>query len=97
VPGTGYKSPVARSRAEQLATLPLAAAGTLARAVRRTGRRLPVLAPSLEQAVDGKVVLVTGASSGIGRATALKIGEAGGEVLLVARRAEKLDEVARQI
>jgi short-subunit dehydrogenase len=88
---------VARSRAEQLATLPLAAAGTLARAVRRTGRRLPVLAPSLEQAVRGKVVLVTGASSGIGRATALKIGEAGGEMLLVARRAEKLDEVARQI
>jgi len=88
---------VAESRASQLTSLPLAAAGTLARAVRRGGRRLPLLGPSLEQAVRGKVVLVTGASSGIGRATALKIGAAGGTVLLVARRAEKLEEARREI
>jgi NAD(P)-dependent dehydrogenase (short-subunit alcohol dehydrogenase family) len=80
-----------------LTSLPLAAAGTLARAVRRGGRRLPLLGPSLEQAVRGKVVLVTGASSGIGRATALKIGAAGGTVLLVARRAEKLEAARREI
>jgi NAD(P)-dependent dehydrogenase (short-subunit alcohol dehydrogenase family) len=65
--------------------------------VRRGGRRLPLLGPSLEQAVRGKVVLVTGASSGIGRATALKIGGAGATVLLVARRAEKLEEARREI
>jgi NAD(P)-dependent dehydrogenase (short-subunit alcohol dehydrogenase family) len=88
---------VAESRASQLTSLPLAAAGTLARAVRRGGRRLPLLGPSLEQAVRGKVVLVTGASSGIGRATALKIGGAGATVLLVARRAEKLEEARREI
>ncbi len=88
---------MAESRASQLTSLPLAAAGTLARAVRRGGRRLPLLGPSLEQAVRGKVVLVTGASSGIGRATALKIGAAGGTVLLVARRAEKLEEARREI
>jgi short-subunit dehydrogenase len=88
---------VAWPEGASLTSLPLSAAGTLVRAVRRTGRRVPLLSPSLEQAVKGKVVLVTGASSGIGRATALKLGHAGGEVLLVARRADKLDEVARQI
>ena len=88
---------MARSRAEQLASFPLAAAGSLTRAARRTGRRIPVLAPSLERVVRGRVVLVTGASSGIGRATALKIGAAGGEMLLVARRVDQLREVAREI
>ncbi len=88
---------MAESRTSQLTSLPLAAAGTLARAVRRGGRRLPLLGPSLEQAVRGRGVLVTGASSGIGRATALQIGEAGATVLLVARRMEKLEEVRREI
>jgi NAD(P)-dependent dehydrogenase (short-subunit alcohol dehydrogenase family) len=54
-------------------------------------------APSLEQAVRGRVVLVTGASSGIGRAAALRIGEAGATVLLVARTTEALEEVRAQI
>src|SRR5205085_4187104 len=80
-----------------LTSLPLAAASTLARALRREGRRLPLVGPSLEQAVRDKVVLVTGASSGIGRATALKLGEAGGTVLLVARRADRLEEAARLV
>jgi NAD(P)-dependent dehydrogenase (short-subunit alcohol dehydrogenase family) len=48
---------------------------------------------SLEQAVRGRVVMVTGASSGIGKAAAMKIAEAGGIVLLVARTAEKLEEI----
>jgi short-subunit dehydrogenase len=56
-----------------------------------------VLAPSLEDAVTGRTVLITGASSGIGKATALKIGEAGGTVLLVSRSRDKLDEVKREI
>jgi len=56
-----------------------------------------VLAPSLKSAVSGKVVLITGASSGIGQAAALKIGEAGGTVLLVARTREKLEETAKQV
>jgi short-subunit dehydrogenase len=56
-----------------------------------------VLAPSLTGAVSGRVVLITGASSGIGRATALKIGAAGGIVLLVARTREKLEELAGDI
>jgi len=52
---------------------------------------------SLAGAISGKRILITGASSGIGLETALKIGEAGGEVLLVSRTREKLDEVAAQV
>ncbi len=44
--------------------------------------------------VKGKVVVVTGASSGIGQATAIKLGEAGAKVVLVARGEEKLAETA---
>ena len=52
---------------------------------------------SLETAVEGKVAMVTGASSGIGRASALRIGRAGATVLLVARGAEALEEVREEI
>ncbi len=51
----------------------------------------------LRAAVAGRVVLVTGASSGIGAATARALGEAGATVLLVARRAELLDELGAGI
>jgi NAD(P)-dependent dehydrogenase (short-subunit alcohol dehydrogenase family) len=43
---------------------------------------------------DGKTVLVTGASSGIGRETALAFAAAGANVVLVARRAAALAKVA---
>jgi NAD(P)-dependent dehydrogenase (short-subunit alcohol dehydrogenase family) len=52
---------------------------------------------SLATAIKGKRILITGASSGIGLETALKVGEAGGEVILVARTREKLEEVAKQV
>jgi NAD(P)-dependent dehydrogenase (short-subunit alcohol dehydrogenase family) len=48
---------------------------------------------SLRGAVEGKVVVITGASSGIGEAVAMRVGEAGGIAVLVARSEEKLDEV----
>ena len=44
-----------------------------------------------------KVALITGASSGIGRATALKFAGAGARVALVARNEDKLAEVAETI
>jgi NAD(P)-dependent dehydrogenase (short-subunit alcohol dehydrogenase family) len=62
----------------------------------RFGRRLQGNA-SLEKEVSGKVVLVTGASSGIGKSAAMKIADAGGIVLLVARTPEKLEETRDQI
>jgi NAD(P)-dependent dehydrogenase (short-subunit alcohol dehydrogenase family) len=52
---------------------------------------------SLGAAVNGRTVLITGASSGIGRAAAIKIAAAGGIPLLVARTAEKLEEVRDEI
>jgi short-subunit dehydrogenase len=52
---------------------------------------------SLSGAVRGKVVLITGASSGIGKATAVKVADAGATVLLVARSVEKLEEAKAEI
>lgn len=47
--------------------------------------------------LNGKIALVTGASSGIGAATALKLAAAGAKVGLAARRVERLDKLAGQI
>ena len=52
---------------------------------------------TLTDAVEGKTILITGGSSGIGAAAAKKIAEAGGAVVLVARTQEKLEEVADQV
>jgi NAD(P)-dependent dehydrogenase (short-subunit alcohol dehydrogenase family) len=52
---------------------------------------------TLREALDGKHVMITGASSGIGRSTALKVAEAGGVPLLVARNVEKLEEARAEI
>jgi len=80
---------------------PLSIAAQSARTLRAFSSRIPigggVIARSLDDAVRGRIVLITGASSGIGKAAALDIGKAGGTVLLVARSRDKLDEVRREI
>ncbi len=52
---------------------------------------------SFAGAINGKTVVITGASSGIGKAAALKIAAAGGIPLLVARTIAKLEEVRVEI
>lgn len=52
---------------------------------------------SLSGQVRDKVVLVTGASSGIGKATALMMGQAGAKVIIVARGEDGLKETQAEI
>ncbi|MFM8561668.1 MAG: SDR family oxidoreductase [Solirubrobacterales bacterium] len=52
---------------------------------------------SLEAAINGRTVVITGASSGIGRSTALKVAASGGIPIMVARNIEKLEEVREEI
>ncbi|MDQ3256527.1 MAG: glucose 1-dehydrogenase [Acidobacteriota bacterium] len=51
----------------------------------------------MNQELTGKVALVTGATSGIGRATALRFAEAGARLALVGRNREALTDVANEI
>jgi NAD(P)-dependent dehydrogenase (short-subunit alcohol dehydrogenase family) len=51
----------------------------------------------LERAVDGKVILVTGASFGLGEATARRLAAAGATVLLAARTEQRLVEIVAEI
>lgn len=52
---------------------------------------------SLRAALNGRTVVITGGSSGIGRSAALEIAAAGGTPLLVARSLDKLEEVKAEI
>jgi NAD(P)-dependent dehydrogenase (short-subunit alcohol dehydrogenase family) len=52
---------------------------------------------SFEHAVNGKTVVITGASSGIGLAAAHKIARAGGIPILVARSMDKLEAAKQEI
>jgi len=52
---------------------------------------------ALRRRVKGKVVVVTGATSGIGKECALRLARANATVILVARTVEKLDETLAEI
>ena len=51
----------------------------------------------MTQALSGKVVIVTGASSGVGAAAARAFAQAGARVVLAARRAEAIEALAREL
>jgi NADP-dependent 3-hydroxy acid dehydrogenase YdfG len=51
----------------------------------------------MSKPLKGRVALVTGASSGIGEATALALAAAGADVAITARRRERLDKLAGEI
>lgn len=57
----------------------------------------PKLEKLFQQRVNGKVALITGASSGIGLTVAHKLADAGAHVLLVARTQETLEQVKAEI
>lgn len=61
------------------------------------GRLHRTLRPSAPSPLLGAIVLVTGASAGIGEATAKAVARRGAHVILVARRAEELDRVVGEI
>ena len=48
-------------------------------------------------ALNEQVALVTGASSGLGRATALALAQAGAEIVLLARSADDLQQVTTEL
>jgi NADP-dependent 3-hydroxy acid dehydrogenase YdfG len=56
---------------------------------------MDVMTPTNE--LQGTVSLVTGASSGIGEATALKLAELGSTVAILARRRDRLEQLAEKI
>ena len=47
--------------------------------------------------LDGRIALVTGASSGIGEATAIALAEAGAKVAIAARRKDRLQALASRL
>src|SRR5215211_12052 len=49
------------------------------------------------RALEGRAALVTGASSGLGRATAIALAQAGADVALVARSAEELERAQEEV
>jgi NADP-dependent 3-hydroxy acid dehydrogenase YdfG len=51
----------------------------------------------MNKLLSGKTAIITGASSGIGRATALTLAQSGAAVVIQARRKDRLDELASEI
>jgi short-subunit dehydrogenase len=94
---------------EQLGSAITKPVGVVSRALNRPtslGRELPMYplamleslrGGTLRDAIDGKIVMITGASSGIGATAAVQLGAAGGEVVLVARGVEKLEQTAELV
>lgn len=70
---------------------------TPAALVRRAAAQVPGSRWRGRSVLEGQRVLVTGASSGIGEATALAVAARGARVLLVARRSAELERVADEI
>jgi short-subunit dehydrogenase len=81
-------------RINSFGATPISSRNLVARAT-RFGDRDGIAA--LHAAAGGKVVLVTGASSGIGRAASVRLAAAGATMLLVARSEDLLAELVREI
>ncbi|AXF06230.1 SDR family oxidoreductase [Paraburkholderia hospita] len=51
----------------------------------------------MAEGIEGKVIVITGASSGLGAAAARLLAEGGAKLILGARRAERIDSLARDL
>src|SRR5438445_13582891 len=51
----------------------------------------------MSHGIEGKVVVITGASSGLGEATARLLSSMGAALVLGARRLDRLDKIAREL
>ena len=51
----------------------------------------------MNKKLSGKVAIITGASAGIGRASAIELGREGASLVLTARRKERLDDLANKV
>ena len=57
----------------------------------------PNIKRSMRPNIENKVIFITGASSGIGEATARELASRGAKVLLGARRTDRLDKIVADI
>ena len=64
---------------------------------KRGGRRISEAGGSENGGLDGQVALVTGASSGLGKATAFALARAGADVALAARSREELESTNEEV
>ncbi len=83
---------VVKTVAKVIEDSPVGKAGAVTSAVLRSRR-----AAMLSRRVRNKIVVVTGATSGIGQDCALKLAAAGATVILAARTPSKLDETVERI
>ena len=51
----------------------------------------------MSRKLEGKVAIITGASAGIGRASAMALAREGASLILIARRQDRLQELAGEV
>jgi short-subunit dehydrogenase len=71
--------------------------GLTLRAHLRSARRSHSYNSNVARTITGKVIIITGASSGIGRAAAVALGRESAKLVLVARREDRLRQLEREI